>query len=293
MVPFDWQAHDTYFIVAHLHYVLIGGMVFPLFAAFYYWTPMISRPAAVASGSARWVFWLMFVGMQVTFLPMHLTGLMGMPRRVYTYLPGRDWEVPNMISTVGAFMHGGRGAAVPDRRCARNFRFTVDDDAGNVYRRRHARMAADRATTRRASIPVVNEPRAAVGRSAAGRGRRGRALFPARLRHRRCARRSITSPLRAEPQYLQIMPGPSAWPLLAALFTAGFFLLLTVQAYCSAVVCGVLAVLCVLRWLWETDRQVQAEAGRRRRRHHAADLCDRARSARLVGHGDPARSCSA
>ena len=69
MVPFDWQAHDTYFIVAHLHYVLIGGMVFPLFAAFYYWAPMMSsRPLSERLG--KWVFWLMFVGMQ-RHLPAH------------------------------------------------------------------------------------------------------------------------------------------------------------------------------------------------------------------------------
>ncbi|HET9810486.1 MAG TPA: cbb3-type cytochrome c oxidase subunit I, partial [Sphingomicrobium sp.] len=99
MVPFDWQAHDTYFIVAHLHYVLIGGAVFPLFAALYYWIPMTSaRPLSERLG--KWVFWLMFGGMQITFLPMHLTGLMGMPRRVYTYLPGRELTATNFVSTV-------------------------------------------------------------------------------------------------------------------------------------------------------------------------------------------------
>src|SRR5687767_13409798 len=85
MMPFDWQAHDTYFIVAHLHYVLIGGMVFPLFAAFYYWTPaMSSRPLSERAG--KWAFWLMFIGVNITFFTMHITGLMGMPRRNYTYL---------------------------------------------------------------------------------------------------------------------------------------------------------------------------------------------------------------
>ena len=67
MVPFDWQAHDSYFIVAHLHYVLIGGMVFPLFAAFYYWTPMTSS-RALSERLGQWSFWLMFAGMHLTFL---------------------------------------------------------------------------------------------------------------------------------------------------------------------------------------------------------------------------------
>ena len=84
LVSFDGQAHDTYFIVAHLHYVLIGGMVFPLFAALYYWVPFVStRP--LSERTARWVFGLMFVGVNVAFFPMHITGLAGMPRRVYTY----------------------------------------------------------------------------------------------------------------------------------------------------------------------------------------------------------------
>ena len=117
MVPFDWQAHDTYFVVAHLHYVLIGGMVFPLFAAFYYWAPVFSRPR-LSERLGRWAFWLMFVGFNVAFFPMHLTGLMGMPRRVYTYPAGMGWDMLNMISTVGAFMLAAGVAAVP-RRSAR------------------------------------------------------------------------------------------------------------------------------------------------------------------------------
>ena len=103
LVPFDWQAHDTYFIVAHLHYVLIGGMVFPLFAAMYYWIPMVSS-RAMSERLAKWVFGLMFTGMNVAFMPMHLVGLMGMPRRVYTYLPGSGWDMLNLISTIGAFL---------------------------------------------------------------------------------------------------------------------------------------------------------------------------------------------
>ena len=132
MVPFDWQAHDSYFIVAHLHYVLIGGAVFPVFAAFYYWFGMTSR-RSLSERLGRWIFWLMFAGMHLTFLPMHLTGVMGMPRRVYTYLPGSDWTATNLISTVGAFVLAlGVGLFLVD--LARKFRFTVEDDAGNIYK---------------------------------------------------------------------------------------------------------------------------------------------------------------
>ncbi|MCW5622498.1 MAG: cytochrome c oxidase subunit I, partial [Burkholderiales bacterium] len=101
MVPFDWQAHDTYFVVAHLHYVLVGGMVFPLFAAFYYWAGMgSSRPLSETLG--RWAFALLFIGFNVTFFPMHELGLIGMPRRVYTYVEGMGWDNLNFIATVGA-----------------------------------------------------------------------------------------------------------------------------------------------------------------------------------------------
>src|SRR5690606_38606405 len=74
LVPVDFQVHDTYFVVAHFHYVLIGGVVFPLFATFYYWTPMVSRNM-LSETLGRWVFWLMFVGFNVSFFPMHITGL--------------------------------------------------------------------------------------------------------------------------------------------------------------------------------------------------------------------------
>src|SRR5919106_961813 len=103
MVPFDWQVHDSYFVVAHFHYVLVGGMVFPLFGSFYYWAPAFSR-RPLSERLGKWAFWLMFIGFNVTFFPMHLTGLMGMPRRVYTYPAGPGWDVLNLISTLGAFI---------------------------------------------------------------------------------------------------------------------------------------------------------------------------------------------
>jgi cytochrome c oxidase subunit I+III len=252
MVPFDWQAHDSYFIVAHLHYVLIGGMVFPFFAALYYWTPMTSsRPLSERLG--KWIFWLMFAGMQVTFLPMHLTGFMGMPRRVYTYLPGRDWDLLNMISTVGAFLFGA-GVLMFLVDCARNMRFTTDNDAGNVYGGGTLEWLPTGLYSTR-SIPVINsryplwdDP------DLAKNVEEGRYFLPNSATGLR--ETIVTSPLRAEPQYLQIMPGPSVWPLLAAIFTAGFFMILTIQSYLVAFVNGVLAIACMLRWLWDTDRLV-------------------------------------
>jgi cytochrome c oxidase subunit I+III len=106
VLPFDWQVHDTYFIVAHFHYVLIGGMVFPVFAAMYYWLPLVNGNL-LSERLARWIFGLMFGGFNIAFFPMHLTGLLGMPRRVYTYGAEQGWGLLNMVSTVGAFLFAG------------------------------------------------------------------------------------------------------------------------------------------------------------------------------------------
>ena len=102
-VPVDWQLTDTYFVVAHLHYVLIGINVFPVVGATYFWFPkMTGRMLNERLG--RWNFWTMFVGFNLAFLPMHLTGLLGMPRRVYTYNDYAGWHVLNLLTSIGAFV---------------------------------------------------------------------------------------------------------------------------------------------------------------------------------------------
>ncbi len=103
--PIDWQLTDTYFVVAHLHYVLVGGAVFTIFAGIYYWFPKITG-RMLSERLGTWSFWLMLVGMNVTFLIQHSIGLDGMPRRVYRYPDVGHLELYNQISTVGSFILG-------------------------------------------------------------------------------------------------------------------------------------------------------------------------------------------
>ena len=103
MVPFNWQVHDSYFVVAHLHYVLVGGFVFPMLAAAYYWLPHVTGRLTMHKISVP-AFWLIFVGFNMTFFMMHLTGLRGMPRRVHTNPSGVGWDWLNILSSIGGFI---------------------------------------------------------------------------------------------------------------------------------------------------------------------------------------------
>jgi cytochrome c oxidase subunit 1 len=103
VAPFDWQLNDSYFVIAHFHYVIVGGILYGVFAFFYYWYPkafgrMLDKKLGL------WHFWLFTIGFHLTFDPQHFAGILGMPRRIYTYQPGRGWELWNLISTIGAFV---------------------------------------------------------------------------------------------------------------------------------------------------------------------------------------------
>jgi cytochrome c oxidase subunit I len=103
--PIDWQLNDTYFVVAHFHYVLMGGAVFTIFSGLYYWFPkMTGRMLGERLGKTS--FWIMFIGFNMTFFVQHALGLSGMPRRIYTYQPGLGWSTYNLISTIGSFILG-------------------------------------------------------------------------------------------------------------------------------------------------------------------------------------------
>jgi len=100
VAPFDWQLSDSYFVVAHFHFVLIGGLLFAIFAAIYYWFPKVTG-RMLSERLGRWHCWLLVVGFNLTFLTMHGQGVLGMPRRIYTYPADRGWEMWNLVTTLG------------------------------------------------------------------------------------------------------------------------------------------------------------------------------------------------
>ncbi|MGH8733518.1 MAG: cbb3-type cytochrome c oxidase subunit I, partial [Burkholderiales bacterium] len=249
LVPFNWQVHDTYFIVAHLHYVLFGGMVFPMFAAFYYWTPFLSRKQ-LSERLGRWVFGLVFVGFNVAFFPMHITGLAGMPRRVYTYGAGLGWDNLNMLSTLGAFLIAA-GVAVFLVDLVRNFRFAMTKNAGNVWNAGTLEWLPTGTYSVR-SIPIIasreplwDQPELAADVEG------GCYYLPGTATGRR--ETLLTSALEARPEYLLQLPGPGWTPFLAAAGTAAFFLLLTVKLVVPALIGGAVAIIMTLWWMWGSD----------------------------------------
>jgi cytochrome c oxidase subunit 1 len=103
VAPFDWQLNDSYFVIAHFHYVIVGGILYGIFAFLYHWYPkafgrMLDKKLGL------WHFWLFTIGFHLTFDPQHFAGFLGMPRRIYTYQPGRGWDIWNLLSTIGAFI---------------------------------------------------------------------------------------------------------------------------------------------------------------------------------------------
>jgi heme/copper-type cytochrome/quinol oxidase subunit 3 len=105
MVPIDWQVTDSYYVVAHFHYVLFGGTFLGIMAGTYYWFPKMTGKV-LSERLGKWHFWTTFIGFNVTFFPMHILGLMGMPRRVYTYPDKPGWEAINLLETGGTFLLG-------------------------------------------------------------------------------------------------------------------------------------------------------------------------------------------
>ncbi len=248
MVPFDWQAHDSYFVVAHFHYVLIGGMVFPLFAAFYFYIPRATgRMLSEALGQVS--FWLMFIGFNTSFLPMHLTGLLGMPRRVYTYPAAMGWDGLNLVSTLGAYLVGAAVLAfivnvVWSLARGRDAGTNPWDADGLEWGSRTPPPPYNLRSIPpvRSRYPLWDEPdlpqRIQGGREYLGTAPEGR-------------RESlVTSMVAAKPEYVVRLPHPTSLPLLAGLATGAGFVGVLISAYWVSLT-GVAALVAILAlWWW-------------------------------------------
>src|SRR5688572_18252144 len=247
IIPFDWQAHDTYFVVAHLHYVLIGGMVFPLFAGLYYWAPLVGKPLSERAG--KWGCALMFAGLTIAFLPMHVTGMLGMPRRVHTYAAGLGWDGLNLVSTIGAFVLAA-GVVVVLLDVLLHLRSAERKanvwEAGTLEWLPIHSFGPRSIPRARSAEPLWDQPRLAR------EVEEGRHYLPQTATGLR--ETIVSSAVDARPQYVQVLPGWSFLPLVAGVGTAAFFLLLTVKLVVPAFVGGAIALAAMLKWMWETDR---------------------------------------
>ena len=260
-VPFDWQVHDTYFVVAHFHYVLIGGMVFPLFAALYYWTPLVTG-RMLSERLGRWAFWLMFVGFNATFFPMHITGLRGMPRRIYTYPDEVGWTWLNVISSVASFVFAA-GVLVFLVDFIRHRRF--GPEAGyNPWQAPSLEWLSNQAVHGfRSLMPIrsrypIWEQEGLKEEEVGGRG----FLPDAPTREREAL---VTAPITGEPEQIIRLPGPGWNAFLAAAATAAGLTAGTLGLTTAAVVATIVAVVAYLYWLWSMDRtqpRQLADAGR-------------------------------
>jgi cytochrome c oxidase subunit I+III len=248
VAPFDFQAHDTYFVVAHLHSVLIGGAVFPLIAGLYYFYPMATG-RMLSERLGRVAFWPVFIGFNLTFVPMHFTGLRGLPRRVYTYEPGLGFDTLNLLSSVGALL------------LAAGFLVVVWDVIRPKTHQPHAPRNPWNAGTLEwlsemppkswgvRSVPEIDsryplwtQPRL-IEEVDAGR----HYLSDAREGKRETL---ISTPIDAVPVQCLRVPGASFLPFWAAVFTGGVFILSTFHLWVSAAISGVLALGTIVAWTW-------------------------------------------
>jgi cytochrome c oxidase subunit 1 len=248
-VAIDSQVHDSYFVVAHLHYVLIGGAIFPLFGGFYYWFPKATG-RLLSERAGKWNFWLFFIGFNVTFFPMHILGLEGMTRRIYTYDAASGWGNLNLLATLGALTIAASVVV-----------FVV-----NVVR---SLMVGERATAnpwQGMTLEWATEsppPPYGFARPLVVEGRQ-----PLRPEHQPLTTvvglpteiRSllVTRMHDAAPDHVAIDPEPTIWPLLTAITVTGLFIGSIFTPW--ALVWGSIPVtVTIIGWFWPKQEDVEHE----------------------------------
>ena len=258
LAPFDFQAHDTFFVVGHLHYVLIGGAVFPILAGCYYFFPLINGKK-LSDKLGKIAFWLTFIGFNATFLPMHLTGLRGMPRRVFTYQPGLGFDWLNLISSIGAFI------------LAAGFVVVVWDILRPKKKQPYAERNPWRAGTLEwlqempgknwgvRCIPEIDSRYPLWDQANFERDvDQGRFYLPDAEELKR--ETIVTSAIDAKPVQCLRLPGPSFAPLFAALTVGGFFIFGTYHLWWLAMTSAAAAVGVIWLWLWKKTSVIPEKA---------------------------------
>ncbi len=247
LVPLDQQLTDTYFIVAHMHYVLVGANVFPVFAGLYYWFPKMTG-RLLDERLGRWNFWLMFVGANVLFFPMHLLGFAGMPRRVYTYAAGLGWTASNLTATIGGyiFVLGVLVFLVNFWRSLRKGAVAGDNPWGAATL--EWSIPSPPPPYNFARIPVVRA-RDPLWTSDADRmaalagGAEGATMLEGHTT-------PVTTAVDAHPEGMLRMPGESWWPLVLALAIGVTLLSLLLHAFWWAAAGTLAVILATGGWFW-------------------------------------------
>lgn len=239
-VPFDTQVHDTYFVVAHFHYVLIGGAVFPLLGAIHYWFPKLTG-RMMSEKLGQWSFWLILAGFNATFFPMHILGLQGMPRRIYTYQPDLPWHGLNLFVSLSAIVLAA-GFLLFFVNAIRSARFgeVATDNPWNAPTLEWATTSPP-PSYNFAMIPVVSGPRPLW---------ENRDAFPVAGGLRTDRRELVVTTLaEAEPQAREASPQHSIWPLWAAIATTVMLIWSIFSPW--AVVWGAIPVaITLIGWFW-------------------------------------------
>ncbi len=248
LAPLDFQAHDTFFVVGHLHYVLIGGSIFPVVAGFYYFYPLI-KERKLSEKLGRVAFWLMFVGFNITFLPMHLTGLRGMVRRVFTYPADLGFDGLNLASSIGAFVLAG-GVAVFVWDVFRSKKREPRSER-NPWRAGTLEWLAEMTgqTWGVRSIPEIDSRYPLWDQANFERDvDEGRFYLPDAEEGRR--ETLVTSVIDAQPVQCLRLPGSTFVTFWAAMFLGGVFIFATFHMWWLVAISGVLALAAILAWLW-------------------------------------------
>jgi cytochrome c oxidase subunit 1/cytochrome c oxidase subunit I+III len=258
VMPFDWQVHDSYFVVAHFHYVLNGAVVFPIFGAIYYWVPkMTGRMLSERLGKIS--FWIMFVGFNLAFFPMHILGFLGMPRRLYTYPSGLGWDHLNLIVSIGGVLFGaGTGVTLVNWLISRVRGEEAGEDPwqgdslewSTTSPPPHYNFAAVPVVASR--HPLWDQQPLTVAQSGPDEATRGLGPAGALLRET-----PITTGLDARPEGNLSIPKETYLPFILAAGLFVFFLGLLVDAsFVGAIGVG-FAALGLIWWTWRTDMDLQ------------------------------------